>query len=87
MAAPHTKKPRYGGPRISLQLTFSNLEAMDGFKAWLECMKRAFAPAGGQPLKAIDLMNELFNIAESHLTEHTSEVTQHLLPSSGIHIN
>ena len=50
---------------MSLQLTFSSLEAMDGFKARLERMKRAFAPAGGQPLKTVDLMNELFNIAES----------------------
>ena len=76
---------------MSLQLTFSSLEAMDGFKAWLEHMKRAFAPAGRQTLKTIDLMNKLFNIAEFHLTEQapasTSEVTQHLLPSSGIHIN
>ena len=76
---------------MSLQLTFSSLEAMDGFKARFERMKRPFAPAGGQPLKTVNLMNELFNIAESHLTEQApasaSEVTQHLLPSSGIHIN
>lgn len=92
MAAPNAKKPRSGGPRMSLQLTFEGMESMEGFKTRMERIKRAFAPAGGQPLKPVELFNKLFDLAESYLAEAdpnstnaSTEVTQHLLPSSGIY--
>ena len=67
---------------MSLQLTFSNLETIDSLKARLEQIKRAFATAGCQLLKTTDLVNKLFNIAESHLIQQaTIEVTHNLLPS------
>ena len=31
MAAPHAKKPRTGGPRMSLQLTFGGVVSMEAF--------------------------------------------------------
>ena len=75
---------------MSLQLTFGGLESMEAFKTRLERMKRAFAPAEGQPLKPVDLFSKLFDLAESYFAEQlpvsTTEVTQHFLPSSGIHM-
>ena len=88
MATPQAKKARSGGPRMSLQLTFDGLESMEAFKTRLERMKRAFAPAGGQSLKPVDLFSKLFDLAEAHLAEQapisTTEVSQHFLPSAGI---
>ena len=40
------KKPRTGGPRMSLQLTLGGLESMEAFKTRLEHLKHAFVPAG-----------------------------------------
>ena len=64
MAAPHAKKPRTGGPRMSLQLTFGGVVSMEAFKGRLERMKHAFVPEGAPPLKPVDLLNKLF---EAHL--------------------
>ena len=50
MAAPHAKKPRTGGPRMSLQLTFGGVASMEAFKGKLEHMKHAFVPEGAPPL-------------------------------------
>ena len=75
---------------MSLQLTFGGLEPLEAFKARIERMKHAFAPARGQPLKPVDLFSKLFDLAESYLSEQLpvsiTEVTEHFLPSSGIHI-
>ena len=66
MEARRAKKPRTGGSRISLQLTFGGLESIEAFKTPLEHLKHSFAPSGGQPLKPVDL-SKLFDLAESSL--------------------
>ena len=63
----------------------------------MEWMKRAFAPEGAPPLKPVDLMAKLFDIADVHLASqtgptHTSTsaapatAAQHFLPFAGIFI-
>ena len=59
MAAPWAKKPRGGGPRLTLQLTFSNTGSVAAFKEHNEWMKTAFAPEGEPPLKPVELMAKL----------------------------
>ena len=67
MEARRAKNPRTGGSRISLQLTFGGLESMEAFKTPLEHLKHFFAPTGDQPLKPVDLLSKLFDLAESSL--------------------
>ena len=40
---------------------------MEAFKTPLEHLKNVFAPSGGQPLKPVDLLSKLFDLAESSL--------------------
>ena len=79
---------------MSLQLTFGGVASMEAFKDRLERMKRAFAPIGAPPLKPVDLMNKLFQLAEAHLanqatplptssTSSPATAVQHFLPSAG----
>ena len=63
MLAPAAKKPRAGGPRFTLQLTFGNAATM---AARMETLKAALAPAGATPLKPVELMAKLFDIADVH---------------------
>ena len=95
MSAPPTaKKPRAGGPRLTLQLTFSNTAMMAAFKQRMEALKSAFVPAGAPPLKPVELMAKLFDIADIHLANQPppppisssaspSVVSEHFLPSAG----
>ena len=93
-APPAAKKPRAGGPRLTLQLTFSNEGTMAVFKERMEYLKSAFAPAGASPLKPVELMAKLFNIADAHVANQPpppqisssatpSVVSEHFLPSAG----
>ena len=88
------KKPRVGGPRLTLQLTFNNEGCMKEFKERMEALKTAFAPAQVSPLKPVELMAKLFDLAEAHLantpqplppstSSSPAEVSQHLLPYAG----
>ncbi|CAI8032768.1 hypothetical protein GBAR_LOCUS18500, partial [Geodia barretti] len=43
---PAAKKPRAGGPRFTIQLTFGNTDTMAAFKERMEALKSALAPAG-----------------------------------------
>jgi hypothetical protein len=94
MSAPAAKKPRAGGPRFTLQLTFGSEGAMTAFKERMDALKAALAPAGASPLKPVELMAKLFDMADAHLTNQTppppifssakpSAVSEHFLPSAG----
>ena len=48
-AQPAAKKPRAGGPRLTLQLTFNNEGSMKAFKERMEALKTVFAPAQASP--------------------------------------
>jgi hypothetical protein len=61
---PAAKKPRAGGPRLTLQLTFGNTDTMAAFKERMEALKSALAPVGASPLKPVELMAKLFDIAD-----------------------
>ena len=94
MSAPAAKKPRAGGPRFTLQLTFGNAATMAAFKERMETLKAALAPTGVPPLKPVELMAKLFDIADVHLASQPppplisssatpSVVSEHFLPSAG----
>ena len=68
---------------------------MIAFKERMERMKTVFAPHGGPPLKPVELMARLFDIADTHLASQTTPAShsssaapapaaQHFLPSAGI---
>ena len=90
---PAQKKQRNGGPRLSMQLTFSDTGSMAAFKERMKLLKTVLAPEGAPPLKPVELMTKLFDIADAHLASRTTPaphsssaspaLAQHLLPSSG----
>ena len=63
-APPAAKKPRAGGPCLTLQLTFGNTGTMAAFKQRMEAPKSALTPAGAPPLEPVELMAKLFDIAD-----------------------
>ena len=90
-AQPAAKKPRADGRRLTLQLTFNNEGSMKAFKERMEALKTVFAPS---PLKPVELMAKLFDLAEAHLantaqplppstSSSPAEASQHLLPYAG----
>ena len=56
-----------GGPRLTLQLKFSNAASMAAFKERMDVLKTMLAPAQASALKSVELMAKLFDIAEAHL--------------------
>lgn len=38
LATMATRKPRVGGPQITLQLTFNAIPAMEALEVWLDCL-------------------------------------------------
>ena len=85
MSAPlAAKKPRAGSPRLTLQLTFNHEGSMPAFRERMDALKTAFAPAEPSPLKPVELMAKLFDLAEAHLASSPSLYLffpQHLLSS------
>jgi hypothetical protein len=76
-APPAAKKPRAGGPRLTLQLTFGNTDTMALFKQRMEVLKSALAPC---PLKPVDLIAKLFEIADiNYLVLSISRVLRNIL--------
>ena len=86
---PAAKRLKSGGPRLTLQLTFSSTGSMAAFKERMESLKIALVPVGSPPLEPVELMAKL---ADAHLASQTTStpvsssaapaaVAEHFLPS------